>query len=215
MFWNLTFIVYYCSQALRAVSHNYPNIMFACWERVSTIVYGFFMVATPEVPARPRKGNAGDIVGVIGEKFLTAAVKVGPLCMSIPLPTPPTPPIHPRVPKKKKNFVCLGKGKKRQIVLFLVPSIPSCMISTDSIILLLLLKFNMSFNNVYWSICFIFLVHFIRTSFDGLSIMRLMYLSDLGLWRTLTCFWRVLFYVLSRCLNLLNLGILVGWMQNS
>ena len=128
-------------------------------------------------------------------------------------PHPTHPP--PCAKKKKKKFVCLGKGKKRQIVLFLVPSIPSCMISTDSIILLLLLKFNMSFNNVYWSICFIFLVHFIRTSFDGLFIMRLMYLSDLGLWRTLTCFWRVLFYVLSRCLNLLNLGILVGWMQNS
>ncbi|XP_075635937.1 uncharacterized protein LOC142608111 [Castanea sativa] len=62
-------------QALRVVSHNYPNIMFACWERVSTIVYGFFMVATPEVPARSWTGNAGDIAGVIGEKVLTAAVK--------------------------------------------------------------------------------------------------------------------------------------------
>ncbi|XP_075649880.1 uncharacterized protein LOC142620392 [Castanea sativa] len=49
-------------QALRVVSHNYPNIMFACWERVSTIVYGFFMVATPEVPARSWTGNAGDIL---------------------------------------------------------------------------------------------------------------------------------------------------------
>ncbi|XP_030951658.1 HEAT repeat-containing protein 6 isoform X2 [Quercus lobata] len=68
-------------QALRAVSHNYPNIMFACWERVSTIVYGFFMVATPEVAARPWKGNAGDIVGVIGEKVLTAAVKVLDECL--------------------------------------------------------------------------------------------------------------------------------------
>lgn len=102
LFSNLTFIVYYWSQALRAVSHNYPNIMFACWERVSTIVYGFFMVATPEVPARSWKGNAGDIVG---EKVLTAAVKVGRLCMPIP---------HPCTPKKKKNlFFCLGKGKKR------------------------------------------------------------------------------------------------------
>lgn len=68
-------------QALRAVSHNYPNIMFACWERVSSIVYGFLMIATPDVPARPWKGNAGDIVGVIGEKVLTAAVKVLDECL--------------------------------------------------------------------------------------------------------------------------------------
>ena len=73
--------------------------MFTCWERVSTIVYGFFMVATPEVAARPWKGNAGDIVGVIGEKVLTAAVKVGRLCMSIPFPPHP-----PRGVKKKKKI---------------------------------------------------------------------------------------------------------------
>ena len=67
-------------------------------------------------------------------------------------------------------------------MLFLVPSIPSCMISTDSIILLLLLKSNMSFNNVCTDpYGLFFLVHFLSTSFDGLFIMRLTYLSDLGL----------------------------------
>ena len=56
------------------MSHNYPNIMVACWEQVSTIVYGFLR-ATPEVPARQWKGHSGNTVGSIGEKTLTAAIK--------------------------------------------------------------------------------------------------------------------------------------------
>lgn len=67
-------------QALRAVSHNYPNIMVACWEQVSTIVYGFLR-ATPEVPARQWKGHSGNTVGSIGEKTLTAAIKVLDECL--------------------------------------------------------------------------------------------------------------------------------------
>lgn len=51
--------------------------MFACWEQVSTIVYNLLAVATPEVPARPWKGHSGDTAGYIGEKLITAAVKVG------------------------------------------------------------------------------------------------------------------------------------------
>jgi hypothetical protein len=66
----------YWLQALKTVSHNYPNIVFACWGQVSTIVYGFLMVPTPEVYARPWKGDTGDTVGFIGEKVITAAVKV-------------------------------------------------------------------------------------------------------------------------------------------
>ena len=57
------------------MSHNYPNIMVECWEQVSTIVYGFLR-ATPEVPARQWKGHSGNTVGSLGEKTLTAAVKV-------------------------------------------------------------------------------------------------------------------------------------------
>ena len=74
------------------------------------------MVATPEVAARPWKGNAGDIVGVIGEKVLTAAVKVGRLCMSIPFPPPPPQGCQ----KKKKKLICLsrGKGKKGRLCFF-------------------------------------------------------------------------------------------------
>ncbi|XP_042948175.1 HEAT repeat-containing protein 6 isoform X2 [Carya illinoinensis] len=68
-------------QALKAVSHNYPNTMFAFWERVSTIVYGILMVATPEFPSRPWKGHTGDPVGFIGEKVITAAVKLLDECL--------------------------------------------------------------------------------------------------------------------------------------
>lgn len=67
-------------QALKAVSHNYPNTMFAFWEQVSTIVYGILTVATPEVPSRPWKGHVGEPVGFIGEKVTTAAVKVECTC---------------------------------------------------------------------------------------------------------------------------------------
>ncbi|XP_059441155.1 uncharacterized protein LOC132173631 isoform X2 [Corylus avellana] len=68
-------------QALKTVSHNYPNIVFACWGQVSTIVYGFLTVPTPEVYARPWKGHTGDTVGFIGEKVITAAVKVLDECL--------------------------------------------------------------------------------------------------------------------------------------
>ncbi|KAI3854446.1 hypothetical protein MKX03_036469, partial [Papaver bracteatum] len=39
-------------QVLRAVSHNYPNIMVACWMQVSTITFELLKlnVATPDVP---------------------------------------------------------------------------------------------------------------------------------------------------------------------
>lgn len=60
--------------------------MFAFWERVSTIVYGILMVATPEFPSRPWKGHTGDPVGFIGEKVITAAVKVEFTCQSPPSP---------------------------------------------------------------------------------------------------------------------------------
>ncbi|KAL5833246.1 hypothetical protein ACOSQ3_016920 [Xanthoceras sorbifolium] len=68
-------------QALRAVSHNYPNIMVACWEQVSTIVFNFLKAATPEVPTKAWKGPVGNTVGFIGEKVITAAVKVLDECL--------------------------------------------------------------------------------------------------------------------------------------
>lgn len=63
-------------QALRAVSHNYPSVMFSCWERVSTMVLGFLSVPTAEVNTKPWKGNVGTTVGLIGENVVTAAIKV-------------------------------------------------------------------------------------------------------------------------------------------
>lgn len=66
-------------QALRAVSHNYPSIMCSCWEQISAMVYGLLRAATPEVPAGSWKGHNGNFVGFIGEKVITAAIKVSVL----------------------------------------------------------------------------------------------------------------------------------------
>ncbi|KAL5551204.1 hypothetical protein UlMin_001380 [Ulmus minor] len=62
-------------QALRGVSHNYPSIMVSCWERVSTVVYGFLRVPNS------CKGHVGYTVGFIGEKVITAAIKVLDECL--------------------------------------------------------------------------------------------------------------------------------------
>lgn len=63
-------------QALRAVSHNYPNIMSSYWQQVSTIVFKILKAASPEVPAKTWKGHVGNTAGFIGEKVITAAIKV-------------------------------------------------------------------------------------------------------------------------------------------
>ncbi|TXG50166.1 hypothetical protein EZV62_022690 [Acer yangbiense] len=68
-------------QALRAVSHNYPNIMLTFWEQVSTIVFKFLKASTPEVPTKAWKGPVGNTGGVIGEKVITAAIKVLDECL--------------------------------------------------------------------------------------------------------------------------------------
>jgi len=83
------------------VSHNYPNIVFACWRQVSTIVYGFLMVPTPEVYARPWKGHTGDTVGFIGDKVITAAVKVE--CLPHVWFSPPPPHTHNSHTQKYKR----------------------------------------------------------------------------------------------------------------
>ncbi|KAF8379868.1 hypothetical protein HHK36_027333 [Tetracentron sinense] len=82
---NMT-ISFEALQVLRAVSHNYPSIMPACWEQVSTIVYGLLRLATTDVPSsevsmRPLKGEVGNTMGSIGEKFITAAIKVLDECL--------------------------------------------------------------------------------------------------------------------------------------
>lgn len=66
----------YVVQALRAVSHNYPNIMSSYWQQVSTIVFKILKAASPEVPAKAWKGHVGNTAGFTGEKVVTAAIKV-------------------------------------------------------------------------------------------------------------------------------------------
>lgn len=68
--------IYHALQALRAVSHNYPNLMSACWERVSGIVYKILTAATSEVSPRTWRGQVGNTSGCIGEKVIAAAIKV-------------------------------------------------------------------------------------------------------------------------------------------
>lgn len=63
-------------QAIRAISHNNPNIMAACWEQISNIVFNILKAANPEVPLKSWKAPVGNSVGFIGEKVITAAVKV-------------------------------------------------------------------------------------------------------------------------------------------
>nr|XP_028948095.1 HEAT repeat-containing protein 6 [Malus domestica] len=55
--------------------------MFCCWERISTIVYGVLRAATHEVPTGSWKGNTGNFVGFIGEKVITATIKVLDECL--------------------------------------------------------------------------------------------------------------------------------------
>ncbi|KAJ4977016.1 hypothetical protein NE237_002122 [Protea cynaroides] len=73
-------------QVLWAVSHNYPNIMAAYWEQISTIVYGLVRLANLEAPnsevsIQSLKGDSRNSIGLSGEKFITAAIKVLDECL--------------------------------------------------------------------------------------------------------------------------------------
>ncbi|XP_052210867.1 uncharacterized protein LOC127813768 isoform X2 [Diospyros lotus] len=68
-------------QALRAVLHNYPDISVVCWAQVSSTVHGFLRLSSVEVSARPWKGNAANIVVSVGEKVITAGIKVLDECL--------------------------------------------------------------------------------------------------------------------------------------
>lgn len=58
------------------MSHNYPSIMLSYWERVSAIVYGYLKRDNAEVNARKWKAHTSNTTGVLGEKVLTANIKV-------------------------------------------------------------------------------------------------------------------------------------------
>lgn len=68
-------------QALKAVSHNYPNIVTACWEQVSAIVYGFLSAVCLEAPSRQSSEHAGSPTLFINEKVLITAIKVLDECL--------------------------------------------------------------------------------------------------------------------------------------
>lgn len=74
---NPSGFIHTCFQALRAVSHNYPDIIILCWVQISSTTYGFLRFTSPEDPTRSWKGNIGNVTGSTGEKVITAAIKVG------------------------------------------------------------------------------------------------------------------------------------------
>ncbi|XVE58219.1 hypothetical protein DITRI_Ditri04bG0152400 [Diplodiscus trichospermus] len=68
-------------QALRAVSHNYPELMLVSWGQISAIVHKFLREAGTGVPTKTWKEQAENIVLFAGEKMVTAAIKVLDECL--------------------------------------------------------------------------------------------------------------------------------------
>ncbi|KAL0727009.1 hypothetical protein Bca4012_023102 [Brassica carinata] len=68
-------------QVLRAMALNYPTIVSSCWERVSALVYKILQFAVVEDPATTWKASVKEPVGYIGDKILTAAIKVLDGCL--------------------------------------------------------------------------------------------------------------------------------------
>ncbi|XP_076881431.1 uncharacterized protein LOC143529544 [Bidens hawaiensis] len=61
-------------QVLKAVAHNYPNIMVLCWKQFSSIICDFL---DPPGPSRAGPVNSG----TTGEKVLTSAIKLLDECL--------------------------------------------------------------------------------------------------------------------------------------
>ncbi|KAI5406793.1 uncharacterized protein LOC127083430 isoform X3 [Lathyrus oleraceus] len=68
-------------QALKAVSHNYPSIVTACWGQVSSTVYSFLSIVCPEVPSKQSNEHVGSTTAFNNEKILIAAIKVLDECL--------------------------------------------------------------------------------------------------------------------------------------
>ncbi|XP_010529876.1 PREDICTED: HEAT repeat-containing protein 6 isoform X2 [Tarenaya hassleriana] len=67
-------------QVLRAIAHNYPTLVSACWECVSALVYKLLDSAIMEVsPAQ--KAPVRDSVRQIGDKVIAMAIKVLDECL--------------------------------------------------------------------------------------------------------------------------------------
>ncbi|CAI9274657.1 unnamed protein product [Lactuca saligna] len=67
-------------QVLKAVAHNYPNLMVLCWKQVFSIISEFL---DPLLEGSSRAGvvNSGHIVGTIREKVITNAIKLLDECL--------------------------------------------------------------------------------------------------------------------------------------
>ncbi|KAL6571731.1 hypothetical protein OROHE_003374 [Orobanche hederae] len=61
-------------QALKAVAHNYPNVMALCWEKISSITYGVFS-SFSDIPVRFWRADDEHTVAQIKERVTTAAIK--------------------------------------------------------------------------------------------------------------------------------------------
>ncbi|KAJ9549714.1 hypothetical protein OSB04_022257 [Centaurea solstitialis] len=68
-------------QVLKAVAHNYPDIMVLCWKQVSSIICEFLDPLLPEGSSRAGTVNSGQTVGTIGEKVITSAIKLLDECL--------------------------------------------------------------------------------------------------------------------------------------
>ncbi|XP_038875589.1 HEAT repeat-containing protein 6 isoform X2 [Benincasa hispida] len=90
-------------QALKAVSHNYPHIMFAFWEQVSSVVSNFLHEAAPEVSTGQWGVQSRNSVGIIGEKVIIAAVKVR--AASVTCFAGITSSVFSSLPKEKEDYI--------------------------------------------------------------------------------------------------------------
>ncbi|KAL4570566.1 hypothetical protein LXL04_026222 [Taraxacum kok-saghyz] len=68
-------------QVLKAVAHNYPNIIALCWKQVSCIISEFLDPFLPEGSSRVVTVNSGQSVGVIREKVTTNSIKLLDECL--------------------------------------------------------------------------------------------------------------------------------------
>jgi len=81
---HVSMLVYWCIQinflqGLKAAFHNYPNIVTACWEQVSAIVYHLISTVCVETPSRQSSEHVGSPTTFIYEKVTIAAIKVATL----------------------------------------------------------------------------------------------------------------------------------------
>ncbi|XP_038993536.1 HEAT repeat-containing protein 6-like isoform X2 [Hibiscus syriacus] len=73
--------MHFILQALRAVSHNYPDLMLVCWGQLSAIVYKFLREGTAEIATKSWKEQAGNTTVFVGEKIVTSSIKVLDECL--------------------------------------------------------------------------------------------------------------------------------------